>query len=793
MHAGDVLISRHFTSRGKPLPVKLAEDVYALMHCLKNALPVPRNVIKNGKRDRSYLDSSRSATQCQIVQQSLSTSQESTMSIPSDPIQNQHVTGMDKVALSSVMRDMNSLKGSVRALRLEVTSIHNNFQNARAPSTCHIHVFSKTPCSAPDLPLLLGCPLIYASRIGTGYSWKVKIHRHSLYDALRSSSETHLVRVWCNIGPKKSSTVTIETSICATERNLVSVATWNCRGFHNSKPYIVDLIKSGVDIIILQEHWLWPFELSTLDSVHPQYDFTAISDKRLHASSNLVRGCGGIAILWNKALPCFPISALDSDRVCGVRLLLPSTQGHSKRYLTILGVYMPSADQPQETYTSYLEIVEHAVSQFSNDGPLVVMGDLNAHLGSRVCDNPQQSCNSRGQQWLNLCESLSLHNISSSSLSSGPSYTYSSGGHISTVDYVLGNSDAVRGVCSCNTLEEHPLNTSDHLPIYSTFDLTHVRHPIPPAFPFQHLDWYQAKKTGLATQYARICNETVSPLLGKDYSSIEEINVVCKKITDAANNLIKKKKSKISGRVKDPMLSHLCWKSRCAFRQWKDIGRPTCGPEWDQRKKCKKEMMSYLNKCKAREERKQIQQRDKMFQQNHPKRFHNQHQRKAACNKLFSQDSLITDTDSLLKCWADHFSSLGQSQSHSNDSLKKSQLFINDLASESLSSCDNILYSEIDEEEVDFAIRRLKKNRAGGADNISPEHLKFSGTVFRKWLCYIFNCICQLEHIPQCFKDGIIIPVFKGKGKDPLLTKNYRGITLTSVLAKSLKSSLASA
>ena len=194
--------------------------------------------------------------------------------------------------------------------------------------------------------------------------------------------------------------------------------------------------------------------------------------------------------------------------------------------------------------------------------------------------------------------------------------------------------------------------------------------------------------------------------------------------------------------------------------------------------------MSYLNKCKAREERKQIQQRDKMFQQNHPKRFHNQHHRKAACNKLFSQDSLITDTDSLLKCWADHFSSLGQSQCHSNDSLKKSQLFINDLASESLSSCDNILYSEIDEEEVDFAIRRLKKNRAGGADNISPEHLKFSGAVFRKWLCYIFNCICQLEHIPQCFKDGILIPVFKAKGKDPLLTKNYRGITLTSVLAK---------
>ena len=35
------------------------------------------------------------------------------------------------------------------------------------------------------------------------------------------------------------------------------------------------------------------------------------------------------------------------------------------------------------------------------------------------------------------------------------------------------------------------------------------------------------------------------------------------------------------------------------------------------------------------------------------------------------------------------------------------------------------------------------------------------------------------------FKQGIVIPVRKGKlGRDPLLTKNYRGIMLTSVFAK---------
>ena len=45
----------------------------------------------------------------------------------------------------------------------------------------------------------------------------------------------------------------------------------------------------------------------------------------------------------------------------------------------------------------------------------------------------------------------------------------------------------------------------------------------------------------------------------------------------------------------------------------------------------------------------------------------------------------------------------------------------------------------------------------------------------------MLNQICQLGQIPQCFKHGVIIPAFKGKGRDPLLKKNYRGINLTTV------------
>ena len=149
--------------------------------------------------------------------------------------------------------------------------------------------------------------------------------------------------------------------------------------------------------------------------------------------------------------------------------------------------------------------------------------------------------------------------------------------------------------------------------------------------------------------------------------------------------------------------------------------------------------------------------------------------------------SLMILSSLTLDCWADHFCSLGQSQSDSNDNLKLSKQNIDSILTTSFSEYDDILDTDIEGEEVEVAIRHLKRNHAGGPDALSPEHLKYSGPIFRHWLCQIYNHICHLERIPQCFKHGIVIPSYKGKGRDPLLKKSYGGITLSSVLAKVLE------
>ena len=151
--------------------------------------------------------------------------------------------------------------------------------------------------------------------------------------------------------------------------------------------------------------------------------------------------------------------------------LSPSSE-NLQRWFTLIGIYMPSAETSQEVYSSYLETAEHLISQFGSDGSLLIVGDLNAHLGFPRNDFDTNYVNHRGMLWNNIISDSNLSNVSLGSLSSGSTYTYSSGKHKSIIDYVLANQDALRGISSCVTLEENPLNFSDHLPIKCSINLS---------------------------------------------------------------------------------------------------------------------------------------------------------------------------------------------------------------------------------------------------------------------------------------------------------------------------------
>lgn len=58
-------------------------------------------------------------------------------------------------------------------------------------------------------------------------------------------------------------TLAVYVHLLAAPSSGISVVAWNCHGLSNSAPYLQTLANS-FDIIIVSEHWLWPYELHTL-------------------------------------------------------------------------------------------------------------------------------------------------------------------------------------------------------------------------------------------------------------------------------------------------------------------------------------------------------------------------------------------------------------------------------------------------------------------------------------------------------------------------------------------------
>ena len=154
---------------------------------------------------------------------------------------------------------------------------------------------------------------------------------------------------------------------------------------------------------------------------------------------------------------------------------------------------------------------------------------------------------------------------------------------------------------------------------------------------------------------------------------------------------------------------------------------------------------------------------------------------------LLINGSLNSDPSSVLPLWVDHFSNLSTSRLFNNPSHQKIWNTIPEVEIAKLVDEESILDVSFVPKEVDAAINRLKRSSSAGPDFLSPQHIIFAGPLLKSWFCKVFITIVNFEAIPTQFKVDIIVPIYKGKGKDPLLPGSYRGITLTSVIAKTFE------
>lgn len=191
-----------------------------------------------------------------------------------------------------------------------------------------------------------------------------------------------------------------------------------------------------------------------------------------------------------------------------------------------------------------------------------------------------------------------------------------------------------------------------------------------------------------------------------------------------------------------------------------------------------------MNDLRAAEERKEIQKRDQLFHSNNHHRFRRPATKAPNGSKLLSAGSLITGRDEVLAAWEKHFCELSASRSQSIPQMAEIVQKLPELRWVTRMNLDDIVDEDLMIEEIEWALKHIKCGKRGGEDNISAEHLKYGGEWLKVWLKQIFNAIIYLEAIPGSFKTSLIKPIYKGRGKDPLKTSSYRGVALSSVLAK---------
>jgi len=85
--------------------------------------------------------------------------------------------------------------------------------------------------------------------------------------------------------------------------------------------------------------------------------------------------------------------------------------------------------------------------------------------------------------------------------------------------------------------------------------------------------------------------------------------------------------------------------------------------------------------------------------------------------------------------------------------------------------------------EIRRAIFKSRNNRASGWDNIAPEMLKCASEPIARGLLVLFQKVWQTGRVPADWRDGVVIPLYKGKGPRTMCS-NYRPISLLSVPSK---------
>ena len=595
-------------------------------------------------------------------------------------------------------------------------------------------------------------------------------------------------------------------------RTNLKIASWNINGVGGTNQ---DKLKDKKFIQEVQSH-----DIIALSETHcaknkyvclPGY-YTYQS----HISYPGKRAIGGIALLIRKSIK--PGVHIVKDANDYIWLKLEKTFFGLERDLFICAAYIPPERSNYLRIRGYPDILDQITSDiadFTKEGHVMLMGDLNARTAnlqdhittdsdkfidpdtlSYLIDQPLSRRNSqdktadpRGRQLIDVCIQSRLRILNGRCLGDTCGYfTCHKSNGSSVVDYFIVNEELLSRVL-CFKVHMLLENMSDHCqisvlvktnftPLKNSCDLTDT---VPGDYYWKEGD-IQKFQNALAEPDTQ---EKILKLMSSNYntqngpnSAVDDLQKI---LIHTAGKALQRKRSNPS-----PLKfnNHKPWFDKPLQILKREIGKKAqllcLFPNDPNIRGSYYKIVKIYNKTrkqKKRAHKQEIINKLEHMRTERPSEFWK------VLNLLKSEEmhenpaSNISHTE-----WSEYFKDLNHNKATPNLDLRdKTQKLLENIP-------DNILNDSIQENEIIKAISNLKNKKAQGLDKIRNEMLRYSQHILLPCLVKVFNIILQSGSYPDMWAHGYISPIFKTG--NPFVKDNYRGITITSCLGKLFNSVL---
>ncbi|MEW8544220.1 MAG: reverse transcriptase family protein, partial [Candidatus Thiodiazotropha sp.] len=541
------------------------------------------------------------------------------------------------------------------------------------------------------------------------------------------------------------------------------------------------------DILAVQEHWLFSFQLADIESYFPTHTAfsRAVDENNPLPPTQKPRGYGGVSVLCRRSM------AFKTRRLPLGDCRLVVVEVASSPPLCICNVYMPcrntKGEKSGDGYKSCLDQIREVLLTYCSTHVVLLVGDLNASLATR-----------KGNQQDMLLKQFVKQFDLSSKQEGECTFFHPNKNDQAEIDYILYSDRGVDVVKSVNVMSKDAENTSDHVPVVASLNIeteqVHVSNQKIKCKP----KW---DKCDIAI-YKQTVRENLHPFSTFQLKSNSEIDIL--QPLGHLNSVLKmatvESIPKHKSEVQIKKLKHRPWSEdifqavrNCRLKWWEWRKAGAVHDPDNQHYIAMTKARKFLRKMQRQEAvRSRIEKVEEiMNSQDDSRSFFKliRQQRKSAATQtrclVVDGKSCETD-DEICNGWAAHFQKLATPLMHDDfDQQYKAQVDSDVEHIASLCETEQQPIEKIAEKEVHSALKRLKNNKAMDSLGLTSEHFKLGGRDLISFLTDFLNHIVSTKHISVVLKEGIVTPIFKkGDDTDP---GNYRGITVTPVLLKILE------